>query len=34
MINHNEHFTSKEKDVRATWAKLESLFKIILNPTN
>lgn len=34
MINHNEHFTSKEKDVRATWAQLESLFKTILNPTN
>jgi hypothetical protein len=34
MINHNEHFTSKEKDVRATWAQLESLFKIILNPLN
>ncbi|MEZ4779110.1 MAG: hypothetical protein R2786_06970 [Flavobacteriaceae bacterium] len=31
MINHNEHFTSKERDVRATWAQLESLFKIILN---
>lgn len=32
MINHNENFTSKEKDVRASWAQLESLFKVILIP--
>ncbi|WP_397363185.1 hypothetical protein [Olleya sp. R77988] len=34
MINHNENCTSTEKDVRKTWAQLESLFKIILNPIN
>jgi hypothetical protein len=32
MINHNENCASTEKDVRKTWAQLESLFKIILNP--
>jgi hypothetical protein len=32
MINHNENWTSTEKDVRSTWGKLEALFKIILNP--
>ena len=31
-INHNETFTSSEKDVRAAWGLLESLFKTILNP--
>jgi hypothetical protein len=30
MINHNENCASTEKDVRKTWAQLESLFKIIL----
>lgn len=32
MINHNENFTSREKDVRASWAQLEALFKVILIP--
>ncbi|VEN74228.1 conserved hypothetical protein [Candidatus Desulfarcum epimagneticum] len=32
MINHNENWTSTEKDVRSTWGKLEGLFRIILNP--
>jgi hypothetical protein len=31
MRNHNENWASTTKDVRATWAKLEGLFKIILN---
>ncbi|HEY5535293.1 MAG TPA: hypothetical protein VIL99_10215 [Ignavibacteria bacterium] len=30
MINHNENWIAVEKDVRATWAKLEELFKILL----
>ncbi|MBU1098678.1 MAG: hypothetical protein KKB34_19555 [Bacteroidetes bacterium] len=30
MINHNENWTATEKDVRSTWGKIESLFKIIL----
>jgi hypothetical protein len=30
MINHNEHWVSTERDVRASWARLEGLFKIIL----
>jgi hypothetical protein len=33
MINHNEQWNSSERDVRGAWAKLESLMKIILNPT-
>jgi hypothetical protein len=32
MINHNENWNSTEKDVRSAWAKIESLFRIILNP--
>lgn len=32
MINHNENWTSTERDVRSAWGKLEALFKIILNP--
>ena len=31
-INHNENYTSTEKDVRKTFGLLENLFKIILNP--
>lgn len=31
-INHNEHFTSSPAEVRSTWALLEGLFKVILNP--
>lgn len=31
-INHNENYTSTEKDVRSAFGKLEALFKIILNP--
>jgi hypothetical protein len=30
MINHNEHWVSNEREVRSTWGKLESLFKLIL----
>lgn len=33
MINHNEHWNSTEKDVRSAWGKVESLFRIILNPS-
>lgn len=29
-VNHNEKYTSTEKDVRSTWAKLENLFMFIL----
>lgn len=32
MSNHNENWNSTEKDVRSAWGKMESLFKIILNP--
>ena len=32
MINHNENWNSTEKDVRSAWGKIESLFKILLNP--
>lgn len=32
MINHNENYTSVERDVRSTWGKIEGLFKILLNP--
>lgn len=31
MINHNENWVSTERDVRAAWAKLEGLFKLILS---
>ncbi len=31
-VNHNKDYASSEGDVRVAWAKLESLFKIILNP--
>jgi hypothetical protein len=33
MINHNENWNSTEKEVRGAWGKLESLFRIILNPS-
>ncbi len=29
-VNHNEKYTSTEKDVRATWAKLEDMFIFML----
>lgn len=32
MSNHNENWNSSEKDVRSAWGKIESLFKVILNP--
>lgn len=32
MRNHNQHWASTEKDVRAAWAKMEPLFRILLNP--
>ena len=32
MIQHNENWISSEKDVKAAWAKIESLIKILLNP--
>jgi hypothetical protein len=31
MMNHNENWVAKEREVRATWARLEELFKIMLN---
>jgi|GEM_PF-1681469 len=31
-VNHNKDYASSESDVRVTWCKLESFFKIILNP--
>ena len=34
MVNHNENYTSGEIDVRATWAKIEKLMILILNPEN
>lgn len=34
MVNHNENYASVEKDVRATWAKMEKLMVVILNPDN
>jgi hypothetical protein len=32
MINHNENWNSNEKEVRSAWGKMESLFKVLLNP--
>lgn len=32
MINHNENWTSHEKEVRAAWSKVEALMKYLLNP--
>jgi len=32
MINHNENWNSNEKEVRGAWGKMESLFKVLLNP--
>ncbi len=32
MINHNENWTSHEKEVRAAWSKIEALMKYLLNP--
>lgn len=32
MINHNENWTSNEKEVRAAWSKIEALMKYLLNP--
>ena len=32
MINHNEIWVSGPLDVKSSWAKLEPLFKLILNP--
>ncbi len=29
-VNHNKDYASSESDVRVTWSKLESFFKIIL----
>lgn len=34
MINHSENWVSSEPDVRATWARLEPLIKIFINPNN
>ncbi len=31
-INHNKDYASNESDVRTAWSKLESFFKVILNP--
>lgn len=31
-VNHNKNYTSAESDVRVAWGKMESLFKVILNP--
>lgn len=33
MGNHNEHMTFQEKDVRHAWSKIESLMKLLLNPS-
>ena len=32
MVNHNPDYSSTEKDVRATWGKMEKLMAVILNP--
>jgi len=32
MIKHNENWNSNEKEVRSAWGKMESLFKVLLNP--
>lgn len=32
MVNHNENYASVEKDVRATWAKIEKLMMFLLDP--
>ena len=32
MINHNENWTSSEKEVRGAWGKIESLMKVLLSP--
>ncbi|MGB2580421.1 MAG: hypothetical protein WBC83_01895 [Minisyncoccia bacterium] len=32
MLNHSENWSSDEKQVKEAWSKLESLFKVILNP--
>jgi len=32
MVNHNENWTSTEKDVRSAWGKVEGLIKTLLNP--
>jgi len=31
MINHNENWVAKEREVRETWARLEGLFKLMLS---
>jgi hypothetical protein len=31
-VNHNKDYASAESDVRVAWGKLESFFKVILNP--
>ena len=31
MMNHNENWVATEREVRATWARLEELFMIMLN---
>jgi len=33
MGNHDENWNSTEKDVRSAWGKIESLVKILLNPS-